>query len=734
MNWRREFGIFLLCSVLVCLAVFRGAFWGSRILAPLDIAPTIFSKYRYIDPAAGNVPANHYIIDQLTFDLPLQYTIYHAYRSGEISWWDPYTYAGRPFLADAHVNGTDPIRILCYLVLPFVSAYNWNLILKSILTGLAMFALLRHLRFSTSISLPLALTYQFAGCFAIFFGHPWIQASFAYYPFLWITWSKGIQRNSVRDMGIGAFLCALVFYSGNLQSHAYLPLFALCFWLGNGFADRKSAFQLFLAISLSILVGAAMAAPVLWPQIEFYCNNINPLHSSWSPVAGFLSLSAIFPWALGTFRTLDLSKVFGLTGLGFVLFTGSATFLLACIGTASDAPGSSGRKQARFVAIGLVAAYFVICSTPLLKFLYPRMAPIAVMALIVLAAFGLTAIEERSFRKLAWAIIAGAVIIVLALNLAAFVIYPRYVDRVRALVTARDKANPSFAETPALRTLQVNNLPREISVENPETLLAFVSLIAFALFLRKERPKNFAQGILLTINFLPLILFFNRYIPNQPVEYWGRLKAGLPEQRRIADTLNPDHLRLLEEAPSFNDRLFPNNMGHLQQVHTVHGYSALEPPSLGHWPTAVARSREAIADFVYSSKERGAPTGDLARVTNDHISRVRCDHREVRITAETMTTLTVAIGPGPVDQLLRTDTFYSGWQAALDGQPIPLERDGNKPFSLINLPASETSSIVIYKYRPSHFILTISLSSIACIFVLGSLGSHRVRQRNSRDV
>ena len=72
----REAGFFFLCSVLICLVAFRGALWGSAILAPVDIAPTIFSKYRYVDPSAGEVPANHYIIDQLTYDLPLQYTIY----------------------------------------------------------------------------------------------------------------------------------------------------------------------------------------------------------------------------------------------------------------------------------------------------------------------------------------------------------------------------------------------------------------------------------------------------------------------------------------------------------------------------------------------------------------------------------------------------------------------------------------------------------------------------------
>lgn len=54
MNRWREVGLFLLCSILICLAVFHGAFWGSQILAPLYIAPTIFSKYRDIDPSAGN--------------------------------------------------------------------------------------------------------------------------------------------------------------------------------------------------------------------------------------------------------------------------------------------------------------------------------------------------------------------------------------------------------------------------------------------------------------------------------------------------------------------------------------------------------------------------------------------------------------------------------------------------------------------------------------------------------
>ena len=721
MNRWREHGLFLFCSVLICLAVFRGAFWSSRILAPLDIAPTIFSKYRYVDPIAGKVPANHYIIDQLTFDLPLQHTIYHAYRSGEIPWWDPYTYAGRPLLADAHVNGTDPVRILCYLTLPFVSAYNWNLILKSILAGLGMFVLLRHLGFPLSIVLPLALTYQFAGCFAIFFGHPWIQASFAYYPFLWVAWSTWIQRNSLRYIGISSLLCALIFYSGNLQSHAYLPLFALCFLIGNALGDRKLVVPLSLAISLSILTGAALAAPVLWPQTEFYLNSLRT--ASFSPnsrlsyLAGIASFSAIFPWVLGTFRTLDLAKFLGNNALGFVIYIGSAAFILALLGAWKTGKMPVAQTGARRTATGLVLVYFLVCSTPLLPVLYTRMAPIAVIGLTVLAALGLKTLGERAFPKAGWVVGGGAVLLIIGLNVTAFAVYPRCVRYVQSFVAAWDKANPSFPQTPALRSFQVENLPHEISVQNPETVLAFVSLVALAIYLRQPRWKPFQRIALLTLNFLPVIFFYCRFIPDYPVACWEQLLSGGPEQRRVAETVNPDHFRLLEEAPSLSDMLFPNNMGYLQQVHTVHGYSALQPLSLYNWRPAGESSPQPIADFSYSSEERGASIGDFVRLSVAKNSRIHCEQRPVTITEETMNTLTISIGPGAADQLVRTDTFYPGWRAKLNGQPIALGHSAT-PFSRINLPTSDAVSIVTYAYRPSHFVLTTTLFGAAAVFIL----------------
>ena len=134
---------FLMAQIALGWFVFRDGLWMKSLLAPLDIAPAFFPKYRFLDPGSSGIPANHWIIDQLTYDLPLQTTIYKAVRAGEIPWWDPYTWCGRPFLTDAAASGTDPIRLLAYELLPFATAYNWTRLVHFLLTGLGMMLLLQ---------------------------------------------------------------------------------------------------------------------------------------------------------------------------------------------------------------------------------------------------------------------------------------------------------------------------------------------------------------------------------------------------------------------------------------------------------------------------------------------------------------------------------------------------------------------------------------------------------------
>src|SRR5882672_8813719 len=81
---------FAVLELLASCFIFRGAIWGKDLLAPLDVAPAFLTKYQYLGCATPGVPANHHIVDQVYYDLPIQLTIHRAYQRGEIPWWDPY--------------------------------------------------------------------------------------------------------------------------------------------------------------------------------------------------------------------------------------------------------------------------------------------------------------------------------------------------------------------------------------------------------------------------------------------------------------------------------------------------------------------------------------------------------------------------------------------------------------------------------------------------------------------
>lgn len=740
---RRAHLLFLVTSALLALAIFHGALWGQRLLAPLDIAPALLAKYRWLAPGPAGVPANHYTIDQLTYDLPLQRTIHEAYRAGEVPWWDPYTFGGRPLLADAHINGTDPVRLLCYLALPFEPAYNWTLILHWWLGGLGLFALLRRWRFGATTSVGLALAGQCAGYQAVFFGHPWNAGAFLFYPWLWLAWDAWLAERRWWAWPLGGLAVAGVFYAGNIQSHAYVVVFALAFLAGQaGWSGCEWRRTLPVVAGCGVL-GACLAAPVLAAQIEFYRLSVRPVPLPLNPVSwlsGLASLTAFHPWALGTFRSLDLSKVFGQYALGFVVFIGSAAAALAALGVAR------GRRVALRPAIwrsavGLVLAYLAILSTPLQAALYTRSAGLAVLGLIVLAGLGLEFLrrETAPLRAWGWSLTALALATTLALNLMAFVIYPRLLPRVRAAVLREAATRSALPAATALREFQVNNLPREISVRNPETVLATAGLLAVAaLCLRPDwRRRPGVWPILLGLNLAPEALFYARFIANQPIAGWHYLQAGGPEQRRVAAALTPDLARLREVAPSVYDQVFPNCLGHLQRVRVLHGYSALVPRCFANLPDSEQTAwAERVADATYTTPEPGLAGGRF--VTNRVAGPASFQWqdgapRAFRAELVSLNEQRVTFPPGPAGTLLWTDTAYPGWEATLDNQPVAL-RPVEPCFSAIEIPASAQPSVLRLRYRPSNLgpATALAVGSAALLGVMG-VRARRTAKRPAAD-
>src|SRR5207244_2750499 len=126
-------------------------------------------------------------------------------------------------------------------------------------------------------------------------------------------------------------------------------------------------------------------------------------------------------------------KFIGMTGLGFLLFIGSAALVVAAY-EATKKPLDSGDRirLARRTALLLIGFYLVICSTPLINLLYHRVAPLAVMGLVVLAGFGFDRLCCETVPAPRWSLttLALALVAVAGLNAAAFLVYPQLRDRV----------------------------------------------------------------------------------------------------------------------------------------------------------------------------------------------------------------------------------------------------------------------------------------------------------------
>lgn len=707
------------------------------MLAPLDVPPNLFPKFRYVDPAASGVPANHHVVDLMLGDVSRNLLVYNAWRHGEMPWWDPYTDSGKPLAAEANaVNASDPFKVLLFHLLRFESAYNWIRIIPFLLCGLTAFALMRQLGFGFHGAMWGALLYEFAGCNFVMFSGPSVQASSAYYPLLWLLWHRAVQRQRMIWFAVSALVLALIFLSGNLQSHAYVFLFALAFWVGYGW-KRPVRWRLLLGGTTGALVlGLGLATPFLLPQVElFFLSTRKPL----PPVplgylSGVISASTIFPWGLGTFRTLDLSKFFGQALLGFWIYIGSAALVIAVIGATRRAEPGTMERDVKRTALVLVAIYFVVCSTPLLRFLYTRTAWLAVLGLAVLFAHGWTFLSQGTQLRKSWAVgillIAGLAMFIC--NVGAGVIYPKIQSKVEVRFLEAQKTNATLGSAEKLRRFQVQNFASEVTFKNPETVLAFLGLVALGFFaLRPARSRLPALNGILILSTLPLLWFGHRFIPMHSFALWDKFRAGGPEQQRVTAELQPQKLRLLESAPGLYENLFPGAVSQLFRVHAMGGYSSLMLSNASYLTDASGRVPPRFYDYEYRSETPGLERGESRSAGHTAPSRFQWGNttgRKVTVTDETLNTLSLAIESGAPADLIRTDTYYPGWRAF--SGPTEVEVRLERPcFSRVHIPSQMTE--IRFVYEPRHWRTGLWIAGIAGVFLSLWLIATSRRERNA---
>ncbi len=199
---------------------------------------------------------------------------------GHLPFWNPYVFAGQPFMADPTTLSLYPF-LYPFLVFPMPLGLNAFLAFHFILAALGMSYWLGKLNLSKSAQIWGGFTFAFSGFFWCELIHPNVIAAIAWFP-----WLLGRLENTIRDpKPLNAFILGLTgaifvssLYPQILLGGAYAALIYYVFSIINSGKPKEKLKNLPSLIPY-LLAGLAPALLAILPFAEFmrFSDRMNPL-------------------------------------------------------------------------------------------------------------------------------------------------------------------------------------------------------------------------------------------------------------------------------------------------------------------------------------------------------------------------------------------------------------------------------------------------------------------------
>jgi hypothetical protein len=245
------------------LAFFHGVLEG-RVLVAWDLL-------RREGPWSTPGPVhNLYLADTVRLYAPWRMLLGEALRHGRLPTWDPYVFAGTPFLANSQAAVLYPPNIL-YALLPVDSATTALVLVHALWAGVGTYLLARRtdLRASYAASLVAAVGFAFSGFADVWAELPTFMATLSWLPWVFL----GLFRLHRRPGWLPVAGTAVAVALGALAGHAQLLQYEL---LATGAAAavlaaasparRRARFGLLAGAGVGL--GLLLAAPQLLSTVE----------------------------------------------------------------------------------------------------------------------------------------------------------------------------------------------------------------------------------------------------------------------------------------------------------------------------------------------------------------------------------------------------------------------------------------------------------------------------------
>lgn len=206
--------------------------------------------------------------DFVEYVYPTQTFAARAASDGIIPMWNPYVFAGMPFIADLQVGFFYPLnRLLSLFINPDgnlpVGALQFVIILHFLIAQITFYSLLKYWKTSSISAVIGAISYSFSYVLVLHVFHPMMIYHFAWFPLVVMFFSKGFDKRCIRDFLVAGLILGLTILSGHPQSTLYIFFFLGVYYVWNlisSIRNKESKFNINGAVGgiLTILLAAAI--------------------------------------------------------------------------------------------------------------------------------------------------------------------------------------------------------------------------------------------------------------------------------------------------------------------------------------------------------------------------------------------------------------------------------------------------------------------------------------------
>lgn len=265
-KWTRRFWPFIFI-LGVWLIFSLPYFLNNKVPFPSNYQVNLFSPWSVYENFKGPIK-NNAMPDIITQIYPWRHLSIEEWLTGNVPFWNPYSFSGTLQLANYQSAVFSPFNIL-FFILKFVDAWTILVLLQPLLAGIFMYLFIGSLgNFSKPARLISAISFMFCGFITVWMGYATLGYAILFLPLALYSTEKYLKDKQKRYLFLLTLTIPLSFFSGHFQTSLYFFSTVIAYVLFKAFVGKRGreGFSLLLYCFFGIL----LTMPQVIPSLEFY--------------------------------------------------------------------------------------------------------------------------------------------------------------------------------------------------------------------------------------------------------------------------------------------------------------------------------------------------------------------------------------------------------------------------------------------------------------------------------